>query len=218
MSPRGNEPEPSSSVVTRIHTCLILSYRTHNPILGSVLWVGSFSKQHNQLLVEKRFRPSPTQSAGFYSLMLGMMCKMKISPAISINKKCHSHQRFLASRCEWGLPKLWSNRFCHPPWWLLRSWGIAGSSHLPLLRWTRKQDLVPDSWGAYDRNEFSEPRGLHLPIQRMLNSLTWHLIFDVHTACSLCCKVVYGLTPLLLPPCSSFFSGLLRCCLLGLES
>ena len=26
-------------------------------------------------------------------------------PAISVGKKCHSHQRFLASKCEWGLPK-----------------------------------------------------------------------------------------------------------------
>jgi hypothetical protein len=31
---------------------------------------------------------------------------MKISTAKSINKKCHSHQRFLASKCECGLPKL----------------------------------------------------------------------------------------------------------------
>ena len=27
-------------------------------------------------------------------------CKMKISPAISINKKCHSHQWFRAPKCE----------------------------------------------------------------------------------------------------------------------
>ena len=69
------------------------------------------------------------------------------------------------------------------------------------LRWTRKQDLVSDSWGVYERNEFSEPRDLHLPIHRMPNSLTWYLIFDVQTACSLCCKLVYSLT---LPLWSSF--------------
>ena len=31
---------------------------------------------------------------------------MKSSTAKSINKKCHSHQQFLASECECGLPKL----------------------------------------------------------------------------------------------------------------
>ena len=52
-------------------------------------------------------------------------------------------------------------------------------------RWTRKQDLAPESWGAQERNEFSEPRGLLLPIHRMLNSLTWYPIFDVQTPCPL---------------------------------
>ena len=54
--------------------------------------------------------------------------------------------------------------------------------------------LAPESWGARDRNEFSEPRGLRLPIHRMLNSLTGYLIFNVQTACFLCCKLVYSLT------------------------
>ena len=53
--------------------------------------------------------------------------------------------------------------------------------------------LAPDRWGAYERNEFSEPQGLHLPIHWMLNSLTWYLIFVVQTACSLCCKLAYSL-------------------------
>ena len=58
--------------------------------------------------------------------------------------------------------------------------------------WATKQ--APDSWGAYGRNEFSEPRDLHLPIHRMLNSLTWYLIFDVQTVYFLCCKFVHSLT------------------------
>ena len=41
-------------------------------------------------------------------------CEMKIPLAILINKKCHSHQRFLASKCERELPKLYSNG-CYPP-------------------------------------------------------------------------------------------------------
>ena len=54
--------------------------------------------------------------------------------AISINNKCHSHQQFLASKCEWGLPKLWSSRCHHPPRWLLKRLSNARSSHLPLLK------------------------------------------------------------------------------------
>ena len=72
-----------------------------------------------------------------------------------------------------------------------------------LGKWNSKVNketgLAPDSWGAYERNEFSEPRGLHLPIHRMLNSLTCYLIFDVQAACFLCCKLVYSLT---FPPAS----------------
>ena len=59
--------------------------------------------------------------------------------------------------------------------------------------------ISPGSWDAYERNGFSEPRGLHLPIHRMQNSLTWYLIFDVQTAYSLCCKLIYSLTS---PPAS----------------
>ena len=64
---------------------------------------------------------------------------------------------------------------------------------------TQGEQLTPQSWGAYERNEFSEPRGLHLPKHSMLNSLTWCQIFAVQTACALCCKLVYILTS---PPAS----------------
>ena len=114
---------------------------------------------------------------------------MKISPAISINKKCHSHQWFPAFKCEGGLPKLGSSGCCQPHLWLLRSWGDARS------KVSKETGFAPDSWGACERNGFSEPRGLHLPIHRMLNSLTWYLIFDVQTVC----KLVYSLTS---PPVS----------------
>ena len=59
-------------------------------------------------------------------------------------------------------------------------WGAGGMQE---ARWTKKQDLVPESWAAYERNEFSELRSLHHPIHRMLNSLTWYPIFDVQTPC-----------------------------------
>ena len=42
----------------------------------------------------------------------------------------------------------------------------------------KKQDLTPDSWGAYERSEFSKPRDLHLPKHRKtLNSFAWYLVF-----------------------------------------
>ena len=135
---------------------------------------------------------------------------MKTSPAISINMKYHSHEQFLASKCEWGLPKLQSSRCCHPH---SDCWGTG---EMQEARWTRKQDLAPGSWSAYKGNEFREPRGLHLPIHRILNSLPSYLIFDVQTACSYCCKLVYSPTsPHLL---EAVFSELPRCCLPGSES
>ena len=32
--------------------------------------------------------------------------------------------------------------------------------------------MAPEGCGAYERSEFSEPRGLHLPIHKTLNSFT----------------------------------------------
>ena len=127
------------------------------------------------------------------------------------NKKWHSHQWSLAFKCEWGFPKLQSSGCSHPAWWLLRSWENARR------KVNKETGLAPHSWGTYERNGFSERRGLHLPIHRMVNSLTWYLIFDVQAPCSLCCKLVYSLTSL---SCllGAVFSELLRCCLQDLES
>ena len=124
-------------------------------------------------------------------------CENKMSPAISINKKCHIHQQFLASRCERGLPKLWSSWWCHPPH--CDCWGPRGMQEQLSATPEAEQGnrFGPDSWGECERNEFSEPRGLHLPIHRMLNSLIRYLIFDIQTACSLSCKLGYSLTSLL---------------------
>ena len=68
-----------------------------------------------------------------------------------------------------------------------------------LLNVNKVISLTPDNRGAYKKSEFSEPRGLHPPIQRMLSSFPWYLVFDIQTACSLCCKLAYSLTP---PPAS----------------
>ena len=130
---------------------------------------------------------------------------MKISPAISINKKCHSLQQFLASKCEWGFPKLWSNRCCHfPP--LPRQgkcWGTRGrnarNSHLPLLKLnkeigfgTRELSCIWKEWIQWVQRLTSS----HTENAKLLNLIS---DFDVQPACSLCCKLVYSLTP---PPAS----------------
>ena len=57
--------------------------------------------------------------AGQFGEILGPRLLWNVlSPAISINKKCHSHQQFRASRCEWGLSKRntgQSSTSCHLP-------------------------------------------------------------------------------------------------------
>ena len=117
-------------------------------------------------------------------------CEKEISPAILINKTCHSHQWFLAPNMNEG------SQNCDPadaatP--LGDCWGAGGMQE---AGWIRKQTgLAPDISGTYERNECSEPRGLPLRIHWMLKSLTWYLIFDVQTACSLYWKFVYRLTP-----------------------
>ena len=47
------------------------------------------------------------------------------------------------------------------------------------LRMWKHRILVPESWGTYKRNEFSDPILLHLLIQKKkaLNSFTWYLVF-----------------------------------------
>ena len=86
-----------------------------------------------------------------------------------------------------------SRGWWHLPWGLLWSWDNARS------KVSQETGLAPDHWGALERNEFNEPRGLHLPLTRILNSLTWYVTFDIQTACSLCLKHIYILTS---PPAS----------------
>ena len=62
---------------------------------------------------------------------------------------------------------------------------LAAISLLPLPTVSREETLdvktqatVPNSWGAYERNNFTESRFLHLPIHRKArNSLTWDIWF-----------------------------------------
>ena len=82
-----------------------------------------------------------------------------------------------------------------------------------------------DRWGAYQRNDFSEPRFLHLPIQgKALNSLTWVIWFSfiydnllIFRLPALCCKTSIwpGSSPPSLARSSSNPQGYPRCCLQG---
>ena len=95
---------------------------------------------------------------------------------------------------------------------------------LELRMWKKKtpRTLAPDSWDAYERNDFSEPRLLHLSIHRKgLNSLTWAIWFSLINGNLLifrlpasCCKLLYNLIPPfhLQPSCllGAVLSGLLE--------
>ena len=85
--------------------------------------------------------------------------------------------------------------------------------------------LAPDSWDAYGRNDFSEPRILDLPIHRkVLNSLTWDIwfsltiIFLMFWLPALCCLLDFYITWLLLLPHQSFLSRLLELLSPGFET
>ena len=79
-------------------------------------------------------------------------------PAISINKDITAIRD---SKCEFlSLRASRKNNVCY----------LAAISHSPRLA------LAPDSWDAYERNDFSKTRLLHLSIHRKaLNSLTWNI-------------------------------------------
>ena len=85
---------------------------------------------------------------------------------------------------------------------------------------------APDSWDAYERNDFSEPTLLHFSPthKRVLNLITWDIWFSLidnnilmFRLPALCCKLLHNL----IPPLTSleqFSQGHLRCCLLGTKS
>ena len=118
-------------------------------------------------------------------------------PPVSVNKRCCSH---------------WAITLQPPWWWALRELRIetgylpSSSQQLQPPRWCiqrlrmrKHRILVPDSWGAYQRNDFSEPRLLHLPIYRKVNSLTWDVWFSLINRnllmfwlLALCCKNSYA--------------------------
>ena len=77
------------------------------------------------------------------------------------------------------------------------TWDPAATKLQPLPMVNTEENrtiLAPDSWRAAERDDFSEPRHLHLPTHReALNSLIWDTwfslihknIFDIQTICPL---------------------------------
>ena len=114
-------------------------------------------------------------------------------PAISVNKGCCSHLRLQALLTLSAKGTQDGNKDCPP------------SSRRQDCSLRKLRILAPESWGAYQRNDFSEPRLLHLPIHRKaLNSLTWVIWFSLinnnlftFRLPALCCKNSYILQ---LPP------------------
>ena len=102
-----------------------------------------------------------------------------IFPAISIHKECQSHQRLQPSNMsQWALRKLRAEKnICYLA--AIRLQPLPAVSPEETQMW-KYRILAPNGWGAYQRNYFSEPRLLHLPIHRKaLNSLTWDVWFSL---------------------------------------
>ena len=118
---------------------------------------------------------------------------MEILPAISAKNATvisdHSPPRWVGEPSGHSgrrIPAIEQPQDCsHSLWWALRK-----------LRTWKYRILAPGSWGADQRNDFSEPRLLHLPIRRKVpNSLTWDIWFSLiyknllmFRLLALCCK------------------------------
>ena len=110
------------------------------------------------------------------------------------------------------IPAIWQPSDCsHSPRWALRK-----------LRMWKHRILAPDSWGTYQRKDFSEPRLLHLPIHRkVLNSLTWDIWFSLINNNLLMfrttCPLLQNSYITWLPPCflGAVSQSYLKHCLLG---
>ena len=83
-----------------------------------------------------------------------LLSRKKMLLAISVKKGCCSHQ---ATKLQ--QPLMMCSR---------------------ILRMRKHRILAPDSWGTYQRNGFSKPRLLHLPIySKIPKYLTWDIWFSL---------------------------------------
>ena len=117
-----------------------------------------------------------------FSVMMEMFfayCELRMPPTVSVNKGCWSikpsqeapHSRELRRQTE----KVHDSAFSCSSLILPR--------RCPWGDWSeRAQGAGPDSWGAYQRNDFSELTLLHVPKHRkVLNSLTWDTYSSINS-------------------------------------
>ena len=182
--------------------------------------------------------------------MLYVCEKWNISCHIS-KQRCHSHQQLQPSNVSWWvlrkhrkeknthlaairirlqpLPTLATVklRMRKTPQDIPMGCSPWGRKELDVTEWLStavQHILVPDSWGTYQRSDFSEPRFLHLPINiKSLNSLIWIFYFSLTTIfwcsdyLSFVAKLLYNLGPLF-SSLKQFSQGYLRCYLPGMKS
>ena len=131
----------------------------------------------------------------YKSLIASSLYETKVSPAVLINKNCHSHQWLLASRCNEGSQTVVQ--------WMLRPrqedcWGAGRMQSNKVIKQT---ELAPDSWGAYERNEFWVQRLVSSHTENAKCLDTWSLMFRLP---ALFVANLYVAWLPLLPPWSSF--------------
>lgn len=166
-------PKPLGSLgVLTIDTCFSLFGPRNFPLLKTLMFdfVCSGLPVHqahkfvldNTVMVGKWLYVGPVISV---MSLLTDLCEMKISPAMLINKKCHSHQRVLTSNVN-EVSQNFDPADATIPHMTAESWRMQESK-------VNKETGLVWMAGCLWRGWLSEPRGLCTPC-RMLNSLTWY--------------------------------------------
>ena len=110
-----------------------------------------------------------------------MICE-KWTVSCHISKQSMSQSSVISAlQCQWALRELkkqTNKKKKHLPS------SSRGLQPLPTVspeetQNVKTKDAGPGSWGAYQRNDFSEHRPLHILIHRKLNSLTWDIWFSL---------------------------------------
>ena len=93
---------------------------------------------------------------------------------------CHSHQWWQPSSVScWALRELRTENTCRLAAIRPQPLLMVSPEERKLRKWKHRK-LAPYSQGAYQRNDFSEPRLLHLLMfRKALNSLTWNIWFSL---------------------------------------
>ena len=132
------------------------------------------------------------------------LCELKMLHATSVNKWCCSHQPLQPPPLHHSKPQGNSGQKHNPPQWIIRHC----SHSLNEATWGdsvwENRILAPNSWGAYQNKDLSEPRLLHLLIHRKaLNSLRYLAFFKSNLLMlqlpGLPCKISYVFWSLPIP-------------------